>query len=150
MSWRPAGVLHACDAPGCTALAFTVDGQLPPGWLHLPAASQSDPRVYGPRIAVDVCEIHPDLPADHHPALPGTIAVRIEGDELVLSHAVGCAGCGWETEQVLPAVATAAERDELLTRIWLVHLDRPPSAEPRPVPERAGGIDEQEEPPGGR
>jgi hypothetical protein len=150
VSRRSAGVLHACDAPGCTALAFTADGLAPLGWLHLPAASQSDPRVYGPRIAVDVCETHPDWLADHRPVLPGTTAVRIEGEELVLSHGLGCAGCGWETDQVLPAAGTAAERNELLTRIWLMHLDTPPPAEPAPVPEHAGGIDEQEEPPGAR
>ena len=131
MSRRSAGVLHACDAPGCTGLAFTADGQVPLGWLHFAAASQTDPQVRGPQIAVDVCEIHPDWLAAHRPTLPGTTAVRIEGEAIVLSHTVGCAGCGWHVEQVLPAAGSADERDELLARIWLMHLEAPAPRPPR-------------------
>lgn len=143
MSRRSAGVLHACDAAGCTSLAFTADGQAPLGWLHFAAASQTDPQIRGPRIAVDVCDIHPDWLAAHRPALPGTTAIRVDGEDLALSHAVGCAGCGWRVEQLLPAGA-AEERDELLTRIWLMHLGAPAGAVAQAAPEGPGGEIEED------
>lgn len=142
MSRRSAGVLHACDAAGCTGLAFTADRQAPLGWLHFAATSQTDPQLRGPRIAVDVCELHLDWLAAHRPVLPDTTSVRIEGDVLVLSHAVGCAGCGWQIEQVLPA-GSAEERDELLARTWLMHLEAP-SLAAAGAPEGSGGEIEED------
>lgn len=121
MSRASAGLLHACDATRCTAVAFTAEVEVPPGWVRREAVADGVGHTDRARVEVDLCDAHVDWCSGHEPVLPGLMQSTAVGDMLVLLQSVACAGCTWSVRQKLP-VGSAEDRNAFLVDVWLGHL----------------------------
>ena len=123
MSRISAGLLHRCDAAGCTAKAFTPGIDVPADWARREAVADGQEHTNRDMVGIDLCNRHVNWHASHEPLLPGFIQFEIVGDALILSRLLACSGCDWATRPRLPT-GSAEERSTLLSRAWLDHLSR--------------------------